>query len=357
MTSPSSKSNPNGQQLVSITSVDLVEMVAQGYTRAQTYVPIDLRIHVGASLVTPAVGDQWRVERFGLSWCLVGKLPANTTDLLTPPAAGQTQLGASGPSAGPTQLNGSLVSANAPLSLAMTDITTTPASSVPAGSLVYDGVTPVVSDGNIWTPLASGTGTVNTVAVAPNNGFTGTVSSDPATPTITMGTTVTGMIIGNGTAISAAVAGTNYTSPTGAEALTNKTVAATDLTAGTNLFPASTMVYDLSIVSCGAVTVRTVGYGDNPMGIRLQRACTLNSVTFRGVTADVSGNLVCHLNRNGTALSGSSTNLIYYSQISGVTSTFSHACSAGDIITVYIDSVGTTPGVGLVADITGTSTP
>jgi hypothetical protein len=112
--------------------------------------------------------------------------------------------------------------------------------------------------------------------------------------------------------------------------------------------------YDLGIVAFGASTARVASsYGDNPMGVKLQRACTLSSVTFRVYTADASGNLVCQLNRNGTLITGTSTTIAAANQVTGGTSTFSQACSAGDIITVYVSAVGTTPGTGLVADITG----
>jgi len=113
--------------------------------------------------------------------------------------------------------------------------------------------------------------------------------------------------------------------------------------------------YDLSLIGFGANTTRTAGsYGDNPFGIKLQRDCTLSSVTFRCNTADVSGNLVCELRRNGTTLTGSSTTIAAASQVAGGTSTGTWACSAGDIITIYVTGVGTTPGTGLEADIMGT---
>jgi hypothetical protein len=112
--------------------------------------------------------------------------------------------------------------------------------------------------------------------------------------------------------------------------------------------------YDLSIMAFGAATARVASsYGDNPIGIKLQRACTLTSVTFRVATADASGNLVCQLNKNGSVISGTSTTISAANQVAGGTSTGTWTCSAGDIITVYVTAVGTTPGNGLVADITG----
>lgn len=71
-----------------------------------------------------------------------------------------------------------------------------------------------------------GSGTVTSVSVASANGFAGTVATSTTTPAITLTTTITGLLKGNATAISAAVAGTDYTTPTGSESLSNKTIAA-----------------------------------------------------------------------------------------------------------------------------------
>lgn len=68
------------------------------------------------------------------------------------------------------------------------------------------------------------TGTVTTVSVVSSNGFAGTVANATTTPAITLTTSITGVLKGNGTAISAASAGTDYTSPSGTENLTNKTL-------------------------------------------------------------------------------------------------------------------------------------
>lgn len=109
--------------------------------------------------------------------------------------------------------------------------------------------------------------------------------------------------------------------------------------------------YDVSFMH--TVGTRTTGYGTNTMGTRLPRNCTFTSVTFRCGTADVSGNLVVELRKNGVTVSGTSTTITAASQISGGTSTGSWSFVAGDILTVYISGVGTTPGNGLIADITG----
>jgi hypothetical protein len=112
-------------------------------------------------------------------------------------------------------------------------------------------------------------------------------------------------------------------------------------------------VADLSIVAFSAATKRAVGTGDFPFGVKLQRAVTFSSATFRGVTADASGNLVVELRKNGVAVAGTSTTVAAASQVSGGTVTGSWSFAAGDVVTVQVTAVGTTPGSGLIADIAG----
>lgn len=79
-----------------------------------------------------------------------------------------------------------------------------------------------------YTYFGTGSGTVTSVSVVNANGFHGSVATSTTTPAITITTTITGILQGNGTAISAATAGTHYTSPTGTESLTNKTIGGTN---------------------------------------------------------------------------------------------------------------------------------
>lgn len=116
-------------------------------------------------------------------------------------------------------------------------------------------------------------------------------------------------------------------------------------------------VADMSIVAFGTNTARAANsYGDFPFGVKLQRAITFSSVTFRVFTADASGNLVVELRKNGAQVSGTSTTIAAANQVSGGTSAGTWAFAAGDILTVYVTGVGTTPGKGLVADIKGLTT-
>lgn len=116
---------------------------------------------------------------------------------------------------------------------------------------------------------------------------------------------------------------------------------------------AAGQVADVSLVAFGANTEREAGTGDFPFGVKLQRAITFSSVTFRVATADASGNLVVELRKNGSQVAGTSTTIAAASQVTGGTSTGSWAFAAGDILTVYVTAVGATPGNGLVADIQG----
>lgn len=142
------------------------------------------------------------------------------------------------------------------------------------------------------------------------------------------------------------ISGAPLLSAAGAATLTNKTISGANNTL-------TALPYDLTAVAFGYVSPRAVGVGDFPFGIKLQRACTLTSVTYRCNTADASGNLVVELRKNGVAVSGSSASIAAASQVAGGTSTGSWSFSAGDILTVYVTAVGTTPGNGLIADITG----
>lgn len=119
---------------------------------------------------------------------------------------------------------------------------------------------------------------------------------------------------------------------------------------------AAGQVADMSIVAFGANTARAVGTGDFPFGVKLQRAVTFSQVQYRAATADASGNLAVELRKNGATVTGSSATIAAASQVSGGTATGSWAFAAGDIVTVYVTGIGTTPGKGLIADIRGLTT-
>ena len=143
-----------GQQVVAILAVDTVNMVAQGQSRqGSVSISIDLRYHVNAIHVMPAVGEQWTIKRFSTAWVLVSKLPQNTAELLTTPVEGQVQIGSTGSTQGPLHLNGSQVTVNAPLAVQTTTATTRPDPALyPPGTHIYDTDLgrPIWSNGTDW---------------------------------------------------------------------------------------------------------------------------------------------------------------------------------------------------------------
>lgn len=144
------------------------------------------------------------------------------------------------------------------------------------------------------------------------------------------------------------------------QTLTNKTLTSPTMTApvlGTaasgNVAACVGQVADMSIVCAAAGTTRAVGTNDFPFGVQVQRSITLSSVTYRVATADGSGSMTVELRKNGATLSGSAATVAYGSQVVGGTATGTWSLVAGDIVTVYITAIGSTPGKGLVADIKG----
>lgn len=116
---------------------------------------------------------------------------------------------------------------------------------------------------------------------------------------------------------------------------------------------AGTSPYDTTLPGAGETSTRAVGYNDCALGIKLQRAVTFTSATFRCLTADTSGNLVVELRKNGASVSGTSTTIPSANQVAGATSTGTWAFAAGDVLTVFVVSIGATPGKGLVVDLKG----
>lgn len=113
--------------------------------------------------------------------------------------------------------------------------------------------------------------------------------------------------------------------------------------------------YDVTFVQ--TLGTRAVGYGENVVGIKLQRAVTFTKVTFRCETAG-DGSLVVEARKNGSQVSGTPTTLTVAQQTpsTGNSSTGSWSFAEGDILTVYITSAGSNPGDGLTADFKGALT-
>lgn len=103
----------------------------------------------------------------------------------------------------------------------------------------------------------------------------------------------------------------------------------------------------------GAEADRETGLGDNPLGIRLQRAVVIESFHPRCVTAG-GGNLTIELRKNGAAVAGSSHTIAAGSQVTGTTKTgVSAEFAAGDVLTVAVTAAAGSAGKGLVVDMKG----
>lgn len=114
--------------------------------------------------------------------------------------------------------------------------------------------------------------------------------------------------------------------------------------------------YDYAYLAVAPANTRSVGAGDNPLGIRVPRVFTLTGVHYRCSTADASGSMVVELRKNGVQIAGTALTIPSASQVAGMGATgLSVAMAVGDILTVQVTTTGTTPGKGLHADIAGTA--
>lgn len=118
---------------------------------------------------------------------------------------------------------------------------------------------------------------------------------------------------------------------------------------------AAGQVYDFAFMHTSGQR-QTGGGNVAPMGIKLRRDVRLTEVTYRGTTADGSGNLSVELRSNGAQIVGTNLVIAAADQTAGgvnATTTGTWDLSAGDVLVPYITGVGTTPGDGLIADIKG----
>jgi hypothetical protein len=166
--------------------------------------------------------------------------------------------------------------------------------------------------------------------------------------------------VNNVSSVGVTAFGVPVVTTTGTQTLTGKTLTSPTMTAPVLGTPSSGnvsncvgQVADQSIVVAASQTTRATGTNDFPFGIKLQRAITFTAVHYRCATADASGNLVVELRKNGVAVSGSAATIAAASQVAGGSATGSWAFAVGDIITVQVTGIGTTPGKGLIADVAG----
>ena len=136
----------------------------------------------------------------------------------------------------------------------------------------------------------SGGGSVTTVSVVSANGFAGTVANASFTPAITLTTSVTGLLKGNGTAISAAASGTDYTSPTGTENLSNKTITASSLNS-TPIGASSPSTGAFTTLSASGTTTLSGGTANGVLYLNGSKAVTSGSgLVFDGTNFSTTGN-------------------------------------------------------------------
>ncbi|WP_143861458.1 hypothetical protein [Nocardia amikacinitolerans] len=118
---------------------------------------------------------------------------------------------------------------------------------------------------------------------------------------------------------------------------------------------AAGQVYDVAFVA--QTGTRTTGAGNVlPQGHKLDRPVRFNRVIYRGNTADASGSLVVELRKNGSQISGTNLTIAAADQTAGganATASGTWDFAEGDILSVHVASVGSTPGTYLVANIKG----
>jgi hypothetical protein len=115
--------------------------------------------------------------------------------------------------------------------------------------------------------------------------------------------------------------------------------------------------YDLSYLQ--TLGTRAVGSGSNSLGVRIPRACKFTEFAVRFGTADASGTTTVNVYKNGAAITPTAASVTVGAAIQSPTAPAlinvggPWSFNAGDILTVNISAVGTTPGSGLVVDCKG----
>jgi hypothetical protein len=119
---------------------------------------------------------------------------------------------------------------------------------------------------------------------------------------------------------------------------------------------AAGQVYDIVYVHTNSATTRATGGGNvASQGIKLTRNIRITQVRYRGATAGVSGTLDVELRKNGSQVASTNKSIAVADQTAGganATATGTFDYDAGDILLPWITAVGTTPGLGLIVEIT-----
>lgn len=101
-------SGAGNREPAAIIGVDLQTRTATAMLRSKYTVNVNTSYAVGESFITPAIGEQWYIERFDMEWRLVSRIPYNDPTLNIEPELGQVSVGASGP----LELNGTEIRSN-----------------------------------------------------------------------------------------------------------------------------------------------------------------------------------------------------------------------------------------------------
>ncbi|MFC4374097.1 hypothetical protein ACFO5K_08255 [Nocardia halotolerans] len=220
-----------------------------------------------------------------------------------------------------------------------------------------------------WTPDGAG---VVVRGPAGTTQWTG-ISGKPVTFPPTIGSSATTAVAGDDPRLSDARTPTSHTHPVGeitgltqiADALLGSTTeieARTAISAASASDPrladartptAAGQVYDIAFKS--HTGTRKVGAGNvMPEGLRIERAISISSITYRGETAG-TGNLVVELRKNGAVLSGSAATIPASSHgTDTVVSTGGPWTFAmGDRLTVQVTTADNPAGRGLQASLKG----
>jgi hypothetical protein len=142
--------NNTSREPGAVIGVDVQTRTAIVLLRSKYTVNVNCAYAVGDTIITPAIGEQWYVERFDMEWRLAGRIPHNDPTLNIEPVEGQVSVGSA---SGPLELNGTAINVRTPLVLAGYATADRPsASTAGVGAVIYDltlGI-PVFSNGSVW---------------------------------------------------------------------------------------------------------------------------------------------------------------------------------------------------------------
>lgn len=143
-------SSAGAREPAAIIGIDPQTRTATAVLRSRYTVRVNCSYAVGDSIITPALGEQWYIERFDMEWRLAGRIPFNDATLNIEAKPGQVSVGAT---TGPLELNGSKVNLRSSITLHAVSTADRPSAvTAGAGATIYDTDLhkPLHSDGAIW---------------------------------------------------------------------------------------------------------------------------------------------------------------------------------------------------------------